>query len=643
MMEKFRNLSNNIFFKIFLSLLGLSFILWGVNGFIMNSPNAWIAKVGNKKIAYSEFIKSQQDTREIIYRSNPGKEAMQYLDSAQFKNDVLNKLIISKLLDNVSEYYGIYPDKDLVLKEIINQPNFKDEKGNFNRIAFVNYLKINNLTEDKIIADISRDVVNKILVTSLFYEPIKNDVLAKEILKYRNQERVADVITLTFSDLKQVQAPTQKELEEFFKQNQSGYTVPEFRAISYLEFSKKDLASKAEVSDAEINSYYQSNGAFLKPSSRDFYHIVFEDKKNADDFYAKLEAESKKSNDKEKVFLDLASKVQNRQKAEFKVSGMMKKNLLPEIANDAFTLNVGEYSKILHSPLGYHVFFLIKEHEPQREELNAKLKSEIKERLEVQKQEELVNKKVEEIDDNILTSNSLEKVAKQFNLNVQKLDFVNQNGLGKNKENLAEKVKLDDFIKNSFALAKNQASELFYSKSNDKYYAIFVNNIEASRTMSLNEVKPSVIESFINRKKQENLEKMAFDLHKKFSAKNANIEKIASDNGLKITKNKIFHRSYEVDMDGSTIDYANEFVTDLFSINLGEFTKPHSIARNEIHIGILKNITKKDPTKEEVDLMAKSLSDQYKKQILERYDNYLQNKFSIQINNKLMNSNQVEQ
>ena len=153
-MEKFRNLTKNIFFRIFLGFLGITFVTFGVGDFILNSSSNWVLKVDGKKVSYNNFLQIIQNKRERIYRSNPNEQALQYLNSQKFKTDTLNLLIAENLIDLMKEHYGIYPEKELILEEILTQPRFISREGKFNKFAYVNFLKTNNLSEQKYIEEI---------------------------------------------------------------------------------------------------------------------------------------------------------------------------------------------------------------------------------------------------------------------------------------------------------------------------------------------------------------------------------------------------------------------------------------------------------------------------------------------------------
>ena len=66
-MEKFRNLTNNIFFKVFLSFVGLSFITFGVSDLVFESNNSWVAKINGKKINQINFERKLEAKKYNLY------------------------------------------------------------------------------------------------------------------------------------------------------------------------------------------------------------------------------------------------------------------------------------------------------------------------------------------------------------------------------------------------------------------------------------------------------------------------------------------------------------------------------------------------------------------------------------------------
>ena len=117
-MQLFRKLAENIFFKILLAFVALTFVLFGISGFILGSPNSWVAKVGNTTIGYSAFNSELQSSREAVLASNKSPEAAKYIDSKQFQSDVLNRLVNKVMIEKLHEEFGVEASKELILESV---------------------------------------------------------------------------------------------------------------------------------------------------------------------------------------------------------------------------------------------------------------------------------------------------------------------------------------------------------------------------------------------------------------------------------------------------------------------------------------------------------------------------------------------
>lgn len=623
-MEKFRNLTKNIFFRIFLGIVGLSFITFGVGDFILNASNSWIAKVDGNKISYNNFVRILQSDREKVYRSNPSEQTLQYLNSNQFTLNALNRLVTDKLIDLTKEYYGIYPDKDLILKEISKYPSFLDQNGQFQRNAFINYLKRNNLSEDKFVDNVSRRLANQIILSALTsYKSKENPKLAKAIYKRLDESRKADIIEISLNNIPTVKKPSETELKEFFETKEGQFTKPEYRKISYIEFSEDDLVSKIKVTDDEIQDYYESSSLYIKPANKDFYHILFDDQKSANNFLNELEKEEKTA----KNFLKIAKTVKNVSKEDVLFDNVVKSDLLPEVADAAFNLSENDHTMAVESPLGFHIFYLAQNNPESREKLTRKLKNEIKENLISEKKEEIFISKIEDISDDLLTTNSLKEVAKKFNFKVKTLDKIDESGLNKKQKNIAKKIDhLDNFIKNSFVLPENETSELFYAKSGNKHYALFVDILEEPYQQKLSEVTKPVTKLFLKEKKQENLSKLAFKIYGQLQ-EGKKLHEIISKNNVKVSYNRSFSRSDK--------SKNPEFLEDLFHVNINQATRPYPKG-DKIKIAIVRKAISPKIEQKKLDELAKSLSQEFKSNLVENYDIYIQTQFPVEVNDKVL-------
>lgn len=635
MMEKFRNLSNNIFFKIFLGFLGLSFIMFGVSGFILGNNKSWVAKVDGKTIYYDKFLQTLQDTRESASRSNNSPEALEYLQSSQFRQDILQQMITQNLIQSLKNKFQIYPDKNLILQEIISNPNLKGVDGKFDRKLYTNLLQSNRITEKQHIEDITNEIAGNLIIQSFVAPQSFNQNLAKDLYQYQFETRGADLITISTKNVGNIKDPNHFELNDYFEKHNEKFALPEMRRVSFVSFGIDDLKSKITISNEEITQEYQNNkNKYSIPESRNVYHILLDDEKEADEFFKSITSKSADKN-QEQVFFKLAI-AKGKDKSTIVIDDIFKQNLPKEIANDVFSLAKNQYSKVLKSQMGYHIFYITNITPVSKIPL-TKVRDGIKLKLASIKEEDQAKQKLRAIEDEILATNSIDKISEKFNLDINKsLPKFNAQGADSKNTRIKTLDDFDDFIQNSFTLSANTISKIFFSKTNKKYYIILVDEVNQSRQRSLDEVKVLATDLWINDQKQQALQKLANNITKQINKDAGNVSLVVRKNGLKISKNLQFPRFYIEDSDDKKTRHSNKLLNNIFATKINQATNPILSNDGELVIAVIRN--KKSPTIDEQKLRSTIINsqDNFQTDISSAFNDYIQQEFLIEVNTKIM-------
>jgi peptidyl-prolyl cis-trans isomerase D len=634
-MEKFRNLSNNIFFKIFLGFLGLSFIMFGVSGFILGNNKSWVAKVDGKTIYYDKFLQTLQDTRESASRSNNSPEALEYLQSSQFRQDILQQMITQNLIQSLKNKFQIYPDKNLILQEIISNPNLKGVDGKFDRKLYTNLLQSNRITEKQHIEDITNEIAGNLIIQSFVAPQSFNQNLAKDLYQYQFETRGADLITISTKNVGNIKDPNHFELNDYFEKHNEKFALPEMRRVSFVSFGIDDLKSKITISNEEITQEYQNNkNKYSIPESRNVYHILLDDEKEADEFFKSITSKSADKN-QEQVFFKLAI-AKGKDKSTIVIDDIFKQNLPKEIANDVFSLAKNQYSKVLKSQMGYHIFYITNITPVSKIPL-TKVRDGIKLKLASIKEEDQAKQKLRAIEDEILATNSIDKISEKFNLDINKsLPKFNAQGADSKNTRIKTLDDFDDFIQNSFTLSANTISKIFFSKTNKKYYIILVDEVNQSRQRSLDEVKVLATDLWINDQKQQALQKLANNITKQINKDAGNVSLVVRKNGLKISKNLQFPRFYIEDSDDKKTRHSNKLLNNIFATKINQATNPILSNDGELVIAVIRN--KKSPTIDEQKLRSTIINsqDNFQTDISSAFNDYIQQEFLIEVNTKIM-------
>ncbi len=636
-MQFFRKLAGNILFKIVLAFIALLFVFFGVSGFVLSGPNSWVAKVGNKTISYSDFTKEMQKNREMILRANKSEEAMKYLDSDQFKSDVLGRLVNAAIIGKLRNEFGVEASKKLILGIVAKDPNFKDKDGKFDHQAFKNFLAKNGLDEEKYVNLIQNDVVATMVIQTMsLASPINEQaVIANE--EFKQEKRLADVIKISAKNVGTVAAATDEELTKFFEANKKAYSAPELRKVTYFRFSKKDFVKDLQVGEEEIAAEYEKNkDKFQKPESRNLYHILFDKEESAKEFIQKLNAAGQDKSKLGAEFLKLAKETQKKDAKAITLKNITQKDLIPELANPVFKLAVNSHSEALKSPLGFHVF-LLNEVTPSAPIPLAEAKAQIKTKLLEGREDKVLQTKISEIDDTILASNNLIEVAKKFGLtaNLNSLE-INQGGQNSKGDAAFEIKNLSEFPDHAFSLKKDEASKLFYSKDSAEYYAIKVDEISPAHERKLEDIRPRVVADFTRYSKIEGLKKLAQEIAEELKANPGNAATIAAKYKLAVEKNKAFARVSYINYQGQQIPYSDKFSTALFGAKLGEATVAVPTGNEEFSVGILRSIQKANVDSTQLAKAKAAAAEGFKNEILQGYNTFVMKKYPVKVNDKIM-------
>lgn len=640
-MKSFRKLTSNIAFKIVLGIVALSFIFFGVSSFVLGSSSNWVAKIGGKKISYSTLQKAMKDNREMILKSyGNNKQALQYLESDQFTSDSLSRIVNQEMVKNLSAEFDIKASEKIVLENIAKDKNFADETGKFSQAKFKDFLKKNGINEDLYVNEIVNQASMLMIVQTMeIAAPVSSKKII-DIVNFNEEKRAVDLISINEKNVKNVESVSQQEIEKYYSDHKKEFSLPEYRKILLAKFNAKDLASAIEIKESEIASDYEKNKeSYTIEETRDFYHVVFDEQKQADEFIASLQKINQ--NDNKKIASQFANLAKEQTKKDLKtisLNNTNKKQLLPETVSKAFALKINELSPAIKSSMGYHVFLLNNINPSQTKPL-AQVHDEIKKKLNEKKKDGALAQKISELDAKLLASKSLGESLGKSNINISVTQFSIDNA-GKDLAGNAIFNEDSELIaKTAFALKKDQNSKTITSQDGMTFYVLQVSDIIQSKTQELENVAKAIQQKLQGDKKESALSALAQEVAVEISQNLSNPSLIANKYQLKFEKNRLMPRTFVINYQGQQFPYRSPLLDKIFSIELNQSTG----AINEsggYAIAILRDIKKPSISKEVIEEVAKSSQKLFRNDITQQFNSYLMNKYPVKINEKIFRKNQ---
>ncbi len=269
---------------------GLLFLLliaamaaWGVTDVFGGGLGKNLVGAGNKKISVQQFdttvelaLRSQRDERD---RSITKEQALDSGLIDQLFQRELTNLALRAYADSV----GLTATKDAVKAEITTTPIFLDTTGVFDPTRYAALLDDNRLSPAGYQDDLEKQLtINRLL--ALPDAALKAPgTLARIEAAFANEQRNADWFILSKSQLPAINDPTDEDLTAMFEERAAALREPERRQISLIRISPDDFLSQADVTDEDVEAFYQAYKAerYTGPDSRRFTEFNFADEASA--------------------------------------------------------------------------------------------------------------------------------------------------------------------------------------------------------------------------------------------------------------------------------------------------------------------------------------------------------------------------
>jgi len=516
MFEFLRKGATSIFAKIFLAVIIIVFVFWGIGTFTGDRSQV-VAEISGEKITAKEF-REYYNYRLYQLKLAFGETSQEIAKDPKFKEEVLFDLIRKRLLRKYAESLGLSVSEKEVEMYLAQIPAFQD-KGAFNPAKYQAFLREVGVTpkffEELLKQDLLEQKLSSFLNSALF--TTKKE--AEDFAKYYFQTLHFKVVELPYSFCAAELKPTDSDLENFFLTRRNLYTEEEKVKLVYIFLP---FEGQTEVNEKEIKDYYEKNlTRFKEPFKVKLRVIVIE----GTDQSAFTKAQSLRAEIKDlKDFAKYKS-----------ISQWYDENsLLPELRNLIKSAKPG----LILGPLkveGGYLIVGVEEISPERllklEEVKSRIISELKQ---------------EKIKANVITkANELyTKVVKEDGLT----NLSQKEGLKLEETPYLTKKELLNLIQDSQAVDKvfkeKKGAYLPPVQTPKGVFLIEIKDKKEKRNLEFSEVKEKVREDYLKEKGKALCEDKAKSLIA-LVKKGEDFVKTAQANGFKILESTVKRKDFD--------------------------------------------------------------------------------------------------
>jgi peptidyl-prolyl cis-trans isomerase D len=177
MLSSLRKFSETIIAKIFITIIALSFVFWGINDFFRSNNSNSVAEIDGEEISFNQFI---NEFNKIIRNNNIQSEKIAINNNIHIL--AVSNIVSEKLLKIHAKKLGVAIDDTIIAIEIKNSKEFKD-KDFFSRTKYEKFLLERNINSKILEEQINKNLKKKIIIESITGYIPNNKKIPETILK----------------------------------------------------------------------------------------------------------------------------------------------------------------------------------------------------------------------------------------------------------------------------------------------------------------------------------------------------------------------------------------------------------------------------------------------------------------------------
>ena len=450
MLGSIRKFSKTFMAKIFIAIIALPFILWGMGDIFRSGKQNIIAEINDEKISSKEFIS-------YIQKIELSKEQVENFGKSQILENILSNYLSEKIIEIESKKKGIVLTDKSLKNIIISDKSFqKDDK--FLRVEYEKFLLKNGYsapTYEKYI----KELEVKAQLLNLYSGGIR---LPKFIIEdlFNKDNHLKKINYINLSNIYSKKVISEQEIEKFYNENKELFKE-KFISFKYMELKPEILTKNKNYNELFYEKIDQLENQILDGNS--FDEITFENKKNV-------------------------RRVEMVNIRKTKKDGSSIKNLNDDLFNKIFTISEKNIPQFLNLK---NNFYIIEVTDQQNILLTLKdenLKKTIKAQIEIMYKITENKKIIDSIENKKFTKKNMTKLASENNIEIK---VANINGINDDK-----------------TLSKDMVQKIYNHSENDIFLitdSLFEKNylVNIEKDIQPNNIDNDSIEKYTNKAKSD--------------------------------------------------------------------------------------------------------------------------------------------
>lgn len=258
MLQSIRDKTSGLIAMIIVGLLIVTFAFWGVNYYFDQGGDVTAISVNDTDLDLREYQRVYQNIRRQWQATLESGAAS--LDDEQVKKQTIESLIERELVNQVNAELGLRVSAAQVRDVIAGLEAFQGERG-FDSFLYERSIAQLGYTPRMFEMKVEEDMRSEQLQSALVETSFATKQEITQIASLQHQTRDITYTVLSSDKLKENMEVTDEEIQSFYDANPRDFLELERVRIAYIDLSLQKIANELELSEDDLLAYYTENKA----------------------------------------------------------------------------------------------------------------------------------------------------------------------------------------------------------------------------------------------------------------------------------------------------------------------------------------------------------------------------------------------
>lgn len=444
-----------------------------------------VATVGKADVSANELSTRVKTEMEGYRQQQPTLDMASYVQQGGF-DGTLDRITASLALEQFARAQGMVVSKRAVDGQIASIPALQGPTGKFDPSLYQRVLVERKLTDAQIRSDIVRDTYAQQLILPTRGAAQVASQLALPYASLLLEKRTGVVGFIPTAAVPAGPAPTDAELNTFYRRNVARYTIPERRVVRYALVDANQVKAQATPTEADIARQYQQDRARYAPTEkRTITQVVVADQAGATALATKVKAGTALADAARAAGLEASTQTSVDKTA---YSGTTSQQVADAVFAAADSAVVGP----IRTPLGWTVARVDSITQVPAKTLDQ-ARAEIATALGAQKAQEALSKIHDSIDDGLANNATFDEIIADRKLTPATTPGLVANGTNPDSPGSPADPALAPLVSAAFQASEGDAPQMVQTGSDGSFALVALGRVVRAAPRPLAQVRPAVL------------------------------------------------------------------------------------------------------------------------------------------------------